>query len=100
MKKGIVYVPNAILWNTYAHCGYCKKRALHQDFEDEEAEAQDLYRCPNCGRLLKRIYFNREEQELNEPIREKNLKEFLKELKRSEKEKNETPCLIENIFPA
>ena len=40
MKKGIVYVPNAILWNTYAHCGYCKKRALHQEFEDEEAEAQ------------------------------------------------------------
>lgn len=97
-KQSIPLLPGE-LNNCYFHCGYCKKRNLYQDFEDEEAEAQDLYKCPNCGKLLKRIYFNREEQELNEPIREKNLKAFLKKLDNSETETNASSYVIDNIFP-
>lgn len=63
------------LKNCYFHCGSCKKRNLFQDFEKEKHNG--FYKCPNCGRFIRRIYANKEEKLINNPIMEKNRNDFI-----------------------
>lgn len=54
---------------------YSKKQDLFQNFEKGK---RDIYfKCPNCGRFIRRIYENKKEKEYNIPIRERNLKAYL-----------------------
>ena len=63
------------LRNCFFHCGYCKKRNLYQDFEKDEFD--EGFKCPSCGRIIKRVYANKEEKLLNKPIMEKNRNDFI-----------------------
>ena len=58
------------------HCGFCKKRNLFQDFTKEQ-RLGDPYKCPSCGRYIKRLYVSKEEKLINEPIMEKNRNNFI-----------------------
>ena len=58
------------------HCGFCKKRNLYQDFTKEQ-HIGDQYKCPSCGRYIKRLYESKEEKLINEPIMERNRNDFI-----------------------
>lgn len=75
MKGNDIPVLPGELNNCYFHCGYCKKRNLYQDFEDENLF--EFYKCPSCGRVIRRIYANKEEKLLNKPIMERNRNAFI-----------------------
>ena len=67
------------LEDCYFHCGYCKKRNLYQDFEDDKLF--EFYKCPSCGRVIRNIYANKEEKLINKPVMERNRNAFIQRWK-------------------
>lgn len=61
------------------HCGFCKKRDMLKNFKLREFDY--MYKCPNCGKLIRKIYINKEEKLINKPIMEKNRKAFFEKMK-------------------
>ena len=60
------------------HCGFCKKQDVFQNFE--KGKEDYFYKCPHCGRFIRRLYENKKEREHNLPIRERNRKNYLAKL--------------------
>ena len=59
------------------HCGFCKKRDLLENFRQE---FDYMYKCPNCGKLIRRVYVSKVERLINKPIIDKNRKAFIKKI--------------------
>lgn len=63
------------LKNCLLHCGFCKKQDVFQNFLKDKKDG--FYKCPNCGKFIRRIYESKKEREHNLPIRERNRKVYL-----------------------